>query len=234
MAEILVIFGSASDKRVFDEITKNADCQLEICSAHRNPEKVKKIVSETKAKVIIAGAGLSAALPGVVASYTIKPVIGVPVNSNYEGLDSLLSIAQMPPNIPVIAVGVDNAKEAAGAAKRIVKGFKGINLVNNNEKAEKVLNDFGVEFSVGEAKENFINIDFVDLKDKNNYFTINVPMLENSRAKDSLQLMEATKNGLWVGLNRAENAAIAAIEILNAADGKYSNKLNEFREALKK
>jgi 5-(carboxyamino)imidazole ribonucleotide mutase len=236
MAEILVIFGSASDKKVFDEIAKNLDCEISICSAHRNPNKVKEIVSKTNAKVIIAGAGLSAALPGVVASHTIKPVIGVPVHSNYEGLDSLLSIAQMPPNIPVLAVGVDNAKGAAEAAKRIVKGFNGINLVNNNEKAEKTLSDFGVKFTVGEPKEDFININFADIKNKvkNNHFNINVPTLENSKAKDAIMMLDLMKKGLWVGLNRAENAAIAAVEILNVKDGKFTKKLNEFRGGLKK
>ncbi len=241
MAEILVIFGSKSDEKIYSEVIKNLDdYQLEVCSAHRNPEKVKKIISETKAKVIIAGAGLSAALPGVVASHTIKPVIGIPVSSNFGGLDSLFSIIQMPPNVPVLAVGVDNAKGAVDAAEMIVKGFKGINIINNSkydEKAKNVLNDLNVGCSLEkEPKKDFINIMFVELNQKidENFFIISVPVLENSKAKDALKLIEATKKCLWVGLNRAENAAIAAVEILNAKDGKYSKMLQELREGLKK
>ncbi len=118
MSEVLIIMGSKSDS----EIAEKAEAALkefevgfktEVASAHRNPEKVKMIVSETNADVIIAIAGLSAALPGVCASHTIKPVIGVPVNAKLDGLDALLSIMQMPPGIPVATVGIDNGKNAA-------------------------------------------------------------------------------------------------------------------------
>ena len=118
MERVLIIVGSKSDEAIAQKAGETLtefgiEFKTEIASAHRNPEKVEKIVEETSASVIIAIAGLSAALPGVVASKTTKPVIGVPVNVKLDGLDALLSIMQMPPGIPVATVGIDNAKNAA-------------------------------------------------------------------------------------------------------------------------
>jgi len=91
-------------------------------SAHREPEKVRDIVkNNTDGKVVfICIAGLSAALPGVVASLTSKPVIGVPVSAKLGGMDALLSCVQMPPGVPVATVGIDNGKNAALLALRIL------------------------------------------------------------------------------------------------------------------
>jgi 5-(carboxyamino)imidazole ribonucleotide mutase len=118
MERALIIIGSDSDRKIAqmaEEVLKEfgVEFKTEIASAHRNPEKVEKIVTGSSADVFIAIAGLSAALPGVVASKTTKPVIGVPVNVKLDGLDALLSIMQMPPGIPVATVGIDNAKNAA-------------------------------------------------------------------------------------------------------------------------
>jgi phosphoribosylaminoimidazole carboxylase PurE protein len=99
---------------------------MRVMSAHRDPETVAEYARNARMrglKVIIAGAGLSAALPGVVAAHTDLPVIGVPLTSKTSiagGLDALLSIAQMPPGVPVATVGVDNAKNAAVLAARIL------------------------------------------------------------------------------------------------------------------
>jgi 5-(carboxyamino)imidazole ribonucleotide mutase len=118
MERILIVIGSESDRKIAEKAEETlrefgVEYKLEVASAHRNPAKVEKIVSETNTDVIIAIAGLSAALPGVCASHTTKPVIGVPVNVKLDGLDALLSIMQMPPGIPVATVGIDNAKNAA-------------------------------------------------------------------------------------------------------------------------
>ena len=119
MAEkVVILIGSKSDEKVAqkaEDVLKEfgVPFKTEVASAHRNPEKVERIVTESSADVFIAIAGLSAALPGVVASKTIKPVIGVPVESKLGGLDAVLSIVQMPPGIPVAAVGIDNGKNAA-------------------------------------------------------------------------------------------------------------------------
>ena len=95
-------------------------------SAHRDPEMVSEYCSNARTrgmKVIIAGAGLSAALPGVAAAHTDLPVIGVPLSSSLSaagGLDSILSVVQMPPGVPVASVGLDNAKNAGHLALRIL------------------------------------------------------------------------------------------------------------------
>ncbi len=126
MAEkILILSGSKSDAEIVKKITDVLDefgveYKYEVASAHRNPQKVEKLVKSTFAETIIAVAGLSAALPGVVASHTLIPVIGVPVSSKLSGLDALLSIVQMPPGIPVATVGIDNGKNAAILAVQIL------------------------------------------------------------------------------------------------------------------
>lgn len=97
--------------------------RLAICSAHRDPDRLKSTISEWEAEgvaVFIAAAGLAAHLPGVTASLTLKPVIGVPLDASLGGLDALLSIVQMPPGIPVATVGVGNAANAAILAAEIV------------------------------------------------------------------------------------------------------------------
>ena len=125
MADVLIIAGSKSDENIVTKATTVLDdlkisYQIEYASAHREPEKVQSIVKNTDAKVIIAIAGLSAALPGVVASHTSLPVIGVPVNVTLDGLDALLSIMQMPKGVPVATVGIDNGQNAAYLAARIL------------------------------------------------------------------------------------------------------------------
>lgn len=129
MNEVLIICGSKSDERIAEKTTKTLDdlgisYALEFASAHREPERVKKLVAESNAEVIIAIAGLAAALPGFVASITDRPVIGVPVSAALGGLDALLSIVQMPKGVPVAAVGVDNGQNAAHLAARILGASK--------------------------------------------------------------------------------------------------------------
>ncbi|MDI6785340.1 MAG: 5-(carboxyamino)imidazole ribonucleotide mutase [bacterium] len=125
MIEVLIIMGSSSDMDVAkkaENILKEfkISYKIEVASAHRNPKKVKEIIENTEAEVIIGIAGLAAALPGVVASHTIKPVIGVPVAASLSGLDALLSIVQMPKGIPVACVGIGRADNAALLAIEIL------------------------------------------------------------------------------------------------------------------
>ena len=126
-----IVMGSKSDmpamERAGDELEERGiRFEIRVMSAHRDPETVSEYARNARMrglKVIIAGAGLSAALPGVVAAHTDLPVIGVPLTSKTSiagGLDALLSIAQMPPGVPVATVGVDNAKNAAVLAARIL------------------------------------------------------------------------------------------------------------------
>jgi len=122
---VALILGSESDREIGDKIYEklkqfNIKVEYRILSAHRNPEALEKFIAETKAEVFIAVAGLSAALPGFIASKTLKPVIGVPRKVKLEGLDALLSIVQMPPGVPVACIGIDNSENAAILAIEIL------------------------------------------------------------------------------------------------------------------
>ena len=125
MANVSIIIGSTSDQELGDKAAQILDefkvtYDLQVISAHRNPEKISKYIKESPAKVFITIAGLAAALPGAVAAQTIKPVIGVPKEVKLGGLDSLLSIVQMPTGVPVATVGIDGAKNAALLAIEIL------------------------------------------------------------------------------------------------------------------
>lgn len=127
---VLIVCGSESDiavaKKAGHILEENkVDYDLEVASAHRNPEKVKTLAKK-EYNLYIAVAGLSAALPGVIASLTDKPVIGVPVSAKLGGLDALLSIVQMPRGVPVACVGIDNAENAAYLALRILNVKRGL------------------------------------------------------------------------------------------------------------
>lgn len=126
---VSIIMGSDSDLQVMREAAEVLELlgvpfEMDIVSAHRSPEKLIKYISEAEQRgieVMIAGAGGAAHLPGVTAALTNLPVIGVPIRSNFQdGLDSLLSIVQMPSGIPVATVGVNAAKNAAILAARIL------------------------------------------------------------------------------------------------------------------
>jgi len=125
MADVAIVSGSASDAAITDKVRKVLDANgisydAQILSAHRDPDKLDAYIRTCDAKIYIAIAGLSAALPGVIASKTDRPVIGVPVSGTLNGMDSLLSIAQMPKGVPVACVGVDNGDNAAWLAIRIL------------------------------------------------------------------------------------------------------------------
>jgi 5-(carboxyamino)imidazole ribonucleotide mutase len=126
-----IVMGSKSDMPAMESAAKELSergilHEVRVMSAHRDPELVADYAKNARLRglrVIIAGAGLSAALPGVVAAHTDLPVIGVPLTSKTSvagGLDALLSISQMPPGVPVACVGVDNARNAAVLAARIL------------------------------------------------------------------------------------------------------------------
>ncbi|MBA3329713.1 MAG: 5-(carboxyamino)imidazole ribonucleotide mutase [Actinobacteria bacterium] len=126
-----ILVGSESDRErmqpALDELAERGiACELEVRSAHRAPDAVADYGRTARGRglrVLIAGAGLAAALPGVLAAHSDLPVIGVPLRSSLsvlDGLDALLSIVQMPPGVPVACVGVDNARNAAVLAARIL------------------------------------------------------------------------------------------------------------------
>ena len=126
MVTVSILTGSKSDSEIAERSSKvlddaGVDYEIRVISAHRNPVELDEYISKSDAEVFITIAGLSAALPGVVASKTKKPVIGVPVSAKLGGLDALLSIAQMPPGVPVACVGIDNGANAAHLALRILR-----------------------------------------------------------------------------------------------------------------
>ena len=125
MVDVLILLGSESDMPIAAKAKEALDSlgisnEIKVASAHRTPDLLDKLIKESSAKVFIGIAGLSAALPGVIASKTAKPVIGVPVNVKLDGLDALLSTMQLPPGVPVATVGIDNGKNAALLAARIL------------------------------------------------------------------------------------------------------------------
>jgi 5-(carboxyamino)imidazole ribonucleotide mutase len=129
--QVGIVMGSKSDKPLMEKAAQELEDrgirhEMRVMSAHRDPETVADYAKNARMRglrVIIAGAGLSAALPGVVAAHTDLPVIGVPLTSKTSvagGLDALLACAQMPPGVPVATVGVDNPRNAAALAARIL------------------------------------------------------------------------------------------------------------------
>ena len=128
-----IVMGSKSDMPVMEKAGKELEergirYEIRVMSAHRDPEVVADYATNARMRglrVIIAGAGLAAALPGVVAAHTDLPVIGVPLSSSTSvagGLDALLAIAQMPPGVPVACMGVNGARNAAILAAKIIDG----------------------------------------------------------------------------------------------------------------
>jgi 5-(carboxyamino)imidazole ribonucleotide mutase len=126
-----IVMGSQSDMDTMDAAARELSergisHEVRVMSAHRQPDMVADYAREARSRglrVLIAGAGLSAALPGVIAAHTDLPVIGVPLSSRLSaagGLDAILSVVQMPPGVPVAAVGLDNARNAALLAARII------------------------------------------------------------------------------------------------------------------
>ncbi|WXG45138.1 MAG: 5-(carboxyamino)imidazole ribonucleotide mutase [Candidatus Atabeyarchaeum deiterrae] len=125
-AKVAIVIGSKSDEEVSKNATKVLDdfgipYDLKVISAHRNPETLKEYVEKSDSiEIFIAIAGLAAHLPGAIAARTTKPVIGVPVSAKLGGLDSLLSIVQMPKGVPVACVAIDGTQNAALLAVEIL------------------------------------------------------------------------------------------------------------------
>jgi 5-(carboxyamino)imidazole ribonucleotide mutase len=128
MAKVHIVTGSKSDlstveaaRQVLAELGISA--VITVCSAHRNPRQLVKLIEKTEKEtdVYIGAAGMAAALPGVIAAHTVKPVIGIPIKStDLSGIDALFSIAQMPPGVPVACVAINGSKNAGILAAQII------------------------------------------------------------------------------------------------------------------
>ena len=239
--KVLVIFGSASDSIVYNPIIQELEAngisyELRALSAHRTPKEVDELPFDSY-NAIIAGAGLAAHLPGVVAARSVSPVFGVPCIGAYDGLDSFLSIVQMPPNVPVLCTGVGAHLESSKACAAMQKGLKGIKLCYSKkskavEKAVEILQHFKVNYEEDINPEaGFVNISFVDeyAELKTEGITIFCPISEKTSSEDALEWFSKANKGLWVGQNRGENAALGAIQLL----GKYKDALKKYKEEMR-
>ena len=232
--KVFVVFGSRSDEKVygpFCELLSERDFSVDfsVLSAHRNPKELGQALREKNYDVVVAGAGLSAHLPGVVASQVKVPVFGIPVAAHLGGLDSLFSIFQMPFGVPVMSCVPDRASDIADflwAYRRV--GKKGeINIVLDPlllnyeyvnlelERTRKYLDDLGMAYKVGErVLQDAWNVRLVreadDICMGMDAACLNVPILEKSvlqSASKSLELFYLMrKGGLWVGINNTRNA----------------------------
>ena len=246
MKKALIIFGSKTDEKVYNEIAKElkkqkVDFDLRVSSAHKTPDDVDRTLQNDYA-VVIAGAGLAAHLPGVVAAKTIRPVIGVPCEGNYEGLDALLAIAQMPPGIPVLAVGVNKGNAAAENCAKMMKKYNSVTIIGDKsndsvKKAVETLKKFQIVPNSGnKPNPNSVNIEFTyfdEPVEKKGKLIIYCPLLleKDDKAEAALNFLKHTSHGLWVGLNNGVNAAIAAIQIMNI-DNEHEEQLTAYRREM--
>jgi 5-(carboxyamino)imidazole ribonucleotide mutase len=159
---VSIIMGSTSDLPVMEKAAQvlndfRIPFEINALSAHRTPEEVEKFAkgaAERGIKVIIAAAGMAAHLPGVIAAMTPLPVIGVPIKASLEGLDSMLSIIQMPPGIPVATVGINGALNAGILAAQII-GAGDAEVMNTVVKYKE-----GLKKKIVEANEELKKIKF--------------------------------------------------------------------------
>lgn len=161
-ALVSIIMGSTSDLPVMEKAAKFLDemeipFEMNALSAHRTPDEVEafaKGASDRGVKVIIAGAGMAAALPGVIAASTTLPVIGVPIKGMLDGLDAMLSIIQMPPGIPVATVGVNGALNAAILAAEMM-------ALSDKDLAAKLVNyKSGLKNKIVKANEELAEVKY--------------------------------------------------------------------------
>ncbi|MBI1216675.1 MAG: hypothetical protein GC185_12765 [Alphaproteobacteria bacterium] len=239
--KIFVVFGSQSDENVFQPLVasleRDFDTEFAVISAHRNLEQLQKTVTGWKGDAIIAGAGLAAALPGVVAAMTPLPVFGVPVEAQFGGLDSLCSIAQMPPGVPVITCGPGRAEDIAVFLRRYDANADAnlghIHFVMANpdyishpdllaeiEKAKKLAAEKGAAVTLSDKPAaDVMNVYLASRAEdvQPDAFGLHVPFMpkdETKKPEAYLKVLDWTgKGGLWLGVNNTRNAVQSALRL---------------------
>ena len=213
--KVLIIFGSKSDEKVYGNLiktirTSNIEYYFRICSAHKTPDLLDEILNK-EYDLILAGAGLAAHLPGVIASKTITPIIGIPCTGAFNGLDAFLSIVQMPPGFPVLCSPV-NAEKLIDL-NIFTKAYVSINIIGSKEnkrvkQCTELLDRFNISYEFSEElNKTKVNLYFFDLnnykkmKFDTQYLVLNIPLSENSNEKDTIKLIKLVNKGLWIGLN---------------------------------
>jgi len=227
----LIIFGSRSDeffyKNLLEEVKNVCDTEFYILSAHRNPDELEALLKSKTYDFIIAGAGLAAHLPGVVASKVKCPVFGLPVNSQFSGLDAFLSIVQMPGGVPVLCEKPNsfNATLDFLESWQSRKGSSCLNFVlseeqKDNETIKKVIEkakvtatELNVELSFSNnVQENLINAILIEESkfEMGPKDSIYIPIISKSEVNDPETVLKfmsmANQGGLWVGVNNSKNA----------------------------
>lgn len=229
----LVIFGSKSDERIYSPLIKSLESQysvdFKVLSAHRDPEALDKRLEQGNFDFVIAGAGLSAHLPGVIAAKTSKPVFGIPVDAQFGGLDAVLSISQMPFGVPVVSTGTNDYKWCLPFLNNVIKKesleLRKINIVINFD----LLNYEYVNIELNRTKEyamdkeidltiieevipGELNIVLVDQEEEIDLIngSLHIPLLEKAartQPKQAVKIFEwMEKGGLWLGVNNTRNA----------------------------
>ena len=230
MKNVLVLFGSSSDEYIYNdiitELKKSFKVDFEVISAHRDPERLKERLDENNFDIIVAGAGLAAHLPGVCASLTKKPVFGVPVAANFGGLDSLLSILQMPFGVPVGTLNsrsINSLSELVSSLEkmnsRVVNIVVNSDVSNHEHAIQEVarLEKFAVEegFTIKKSttlSEEVMNIVLVssDYQHKVDSNAVYVPLLsagDKNNPTSGLKAMDLVEQGgVWFGVNNSRNA----------------------------
>lgn len=233
--KILVVFGSTSDANISsplaERLSAHADVENIVLSAHRDLEALRRKILTWQGDMIVAGAGLAAALPGVVAAMTPLPVVGMPVGSQFGGIDSFASVAQMPPGVPVLTAGPDNIDAIVAFAAAMKNPTPA--LMHIVAPSEAVLNSPELSAEIAKVKDTDItaglapdaarfNIFLASCIDdvKPEAFGLHVPFVAKADIGNPAKYLEllamAKKGGLWVGANNLRNAA-AAMKRLAAA-----------------
>lgn len=228
--KIQVLFGSQNDARVFnplvDFLSPLGDVKMTVASAHRDPLKVKEIVTSDQADVYVAGAGLAAHLPGVVASLTSKSVFGVAVNGAFGGLDAFLSIVQMPKDIPVMCITENNIADIYTFLKKVarINGDKIYLNWNKNtpdpvviEAIQAIEKTTGLSVIWAEVDDEHCYGQILTKKDECKSHGLNLFMLnaeDKHNPSEALNFYSvAQKGGLWVGLNNVQNFSLQLLKL---------------------
>lgn len=249
--KILIVFGSKSDEVIaaslVQKLSKGFDVEYAVISAHRDLEKLRQKVMPWEGDAIIAGAGLAAALPGVVAAMTSLPVFGMPVAGQFGGLDSLCSIAQMPPGVPVLACGPNQVDAIvnflqhykSAASTHIGK----VHFVTAHpdaaaeiEKARVIGRENGLDVTASPVKEDACFNVYMVTKPEDIHvdeFCLHLPFFSKSdleRPESYLSVLKWTnQGGLWVGANNTRNALHAVLRLSRLPEIIYRGSVKNVR-----
>ncbi|MBL6989498.1 MAG: AIR carboxylase family protein [Bacteriovoracaceae bacterium] len=240
--KVLVLFGSISDKDIYEPLTRElqhnaSDVEFEVISAHRNPDQLSQALKVKTYDIVVAGAGLAAHLPGVIASKTKRPVFGIPVAAAFGGLDAFLSILQMPFGVPVLTSRVNGTSDVVDFITHLkdkkllkptinfiiddkIKDFDYV--VSEKNRTCALVDELPISWQCSSTyAQGMYNISFVT--EKSHIYAdrpcIHVPVISGQNRSDPLFALELFKminecGGIWVGTNNGRNAVLAIKEIL--------------------